>query len=66
MRIHSAEVVPTINLVTELRRTDAQSLPEKVEVKNKQFIATVSDIIYTQRAFIQAIRAKGSKLDISL
>jgi hypothetical protein len=66
MRIHSAEVVPTINLVTELRRTDAHSLPERVEVQNTQFVATVADIIYTQRAFIQAIRAKGSQIDTYL
>ena len=66
MRIHSAEVVPTINLVTELRRTDADSLPQRVEVKNTQFVATVADIIYTQRAFIQAIRVKGSRLDVTL
>jgi len=66
MRIHSAEVVPTINLVTELRRTDAHSLPERVEVGDKRFAATVSDIIYTQRAFIQAIRAKGSQIDTYL
>ena len=66
MRIHSAEVVPTINLVTDLRRTDAQSLPERVEVQNTQFVATVADIIYTQRAFIQAIRVKGSQLDVTL
>jgi len=65
MRIHSAEVTP-INLVSDLRRKDQQSLPKRLEAENKQFITTVSDSLYTQRAFIQAIKAKGSKLDISL
>ena len=64
MRITSAEVVPTINLVSDLRARDHQSLPKRLEIESQQFDKIVADIIYTQRAFIQAIKAKGSNLDI--
>jgi len=63
MRITSAEVTP-INLIADLRAKDRQSLPKRLEIEGRQFIKTVADIIYTQRAFIQAIKAKGSNLDI--
>jgi len=64
MRITSAEVVPTINLMSDLRARDHQSLPKRLEIEGQQFDKIVSDIIYTQRAFVQAIKAKGSNLDI--
>lgn len=64
MRITSAEVVPTINLMSHLRAKDHQSLPKRLEIEGQQFDKIVADIIYTQRAFVQAIKAKGSNLDI--
>jgi predicted DNA-binding ArsR family transcriptional regulator len=65
MRIASAEIIP-VHLISDLRRKDAQSLPKRLDMESTQFIKTVSDSLYTQRAFIQAIKAKGSKLDIYL
>lgn len=65
MRITSAEIIP-VHLMTDLRIKNTQSLPAKLEIETKQFVTAVADSIYTQRAFIQAIKAKGSQLDIYL
>jgi hypothetical protein len=65
MRITSAEVRP-VHLMSDLRLKDKQSLPARLEIETKQFITAVADSIYTQRAFIQAIKAKGSQIDIYL
>jgi predicted DNA-binding ArsR family transcriptional regulator len=65
MRITSAEIIP-VHLISDLRLKDKQSLPARLDAESTQFIKAVSDSLYTQRAFIQAIKAKGSKLDIYL
>jgi hypothetical protein len=65
MRITSAEIIP-VHPMTYLSIKDNQSLPVKLEIETKQFVTAVADSIYTQRAFIQAIKAKGSQLDIYL
>jgi choline kinase len=62
MRITSAEVKP-VNFPTELRSKETESLARREDTRQNKFIHAVADYIYTQRAFIQAIRAKGNKVD---
>jgi choline kinase len=63
MRITSAEVKP-VSFPAEMRTKETQSLAKREDARQNKFIHAVADYIYTQRAFIQAIRAKGSKMDI--
>jgi choline kinase len=65
MRITSAEVKP-VSLSSDLKAKETQSLAKREDTKHNQFIEAVADYIYTQRAFIKAIRAKGNKLDIEV
>jgi choline kinase len=65
MRITSAEVKP-VSLPSDLKAKETQSLAKREDTKHNQFIEAVADYIYTQRAFIKAIRAKGNKLDIEV
>ena len=65
MRITSAEVKPVI-LPSDLRVKETESLAKREDTRHNQFIEAVADYIYTQRAFIKAIRAKGNKLDIEV
>ena len=63
MRIISAEVKPVI-LPSDMRVRESESVAKREDARHNRFIEAVADYIYTQRAFIKAIRAKGSKLDI--
>ena len=63
MRITSSEGKPVI-LPSDMRAKEAQSLAKKEDTRQNRFIESIADYIYTQRAFIKAIRAKGNKLDI--
>jgi len=49
-----------------MRVKEAQSLAKKEDTRHNRFIESIADYIYTQRAFIKAIRAKGNKLDIEV
>ena len=65
MRITSAEVKPVI-LPSDMRVKESQSLAKREDTHHNRFIESVANYIYTQRAFIKAIRAKGNKLDIEV
>jgi hypothetical protein len=63
MRITSAEVKP-VSYPSDLKAKETESIAKREDTKHNQFIEAVADYIYTQRAFIKAIRAKGSHIDI--
>jgi len=62
MRITSAEVKP-VSYPSDLKAKETESIAKREDTKHNQFIHAVADYIYTQRAFIKAIRDKGSKVD---